>query len=199
MYGTLNTLDNLIQKFASLPGVGKKTAERLAYGIVISSDESVDAFIKALSDAKEKIHFCPICQSLTDMPVCSVCADENRDHSIVCVVEDPKVVLAMEKVREFNGTYHVLHGAISPSHGVTPDKLKITELVKRVSDGGIREVILATNSTFAGDTTAMYIAQMLKPFNVKITRLGYGIPVGADLEYADSITLFKALEGRREF
>lgn len=199
MYGTLNTLDTLIERFASLPGVGKKTAERLAYGIVISSDENVDAFIKALSDAKEKIHFCPVCQSLTDMPICSVCADESRDHSTVCVVEDPKVVLAMEKVREFNGTYHVLHGAISPSHGVTPDKLKIAELTKRVSDGGIREVILATNSTFAGDTTAMYIAQMLKPFDVKITRLGYGIPVGADLEYADSITLFKALEGRREF
>ncbi len=196
---TLRTLDALTQKFASLPGVGKKTAERLAYGVVISSPEYAEDFAKAILEAKEKIHFCPVCQSLTDTPLCSVCSDETRDHSVVCVVEDPKVVLAMEKVREFNGTYHVLHGAISPSHGITPDKIKIAELISRVEKGDVKEVILATNSTFAGDTTAMYIAQQLKKYDVKITRLGYGIPVGADLEYADSITLFKALEGRREF
>ncbi len=196
---TLKTLETLTEKFASLPGVGKKTAERLAYGVVISSPEYAGEFAKAILDAKEKIHFCPICQSLTDAELCSVCSDETRDSSVICVVEDPKVVLAMEKVREFNGTYHVLHGAISPSHGITPDKIKIAELISRVEKGNVKEVILATNSTFAGDTTAMYIAQQLKNFDVKITRLGYGIPVGADLEYADSITLFRALEGRREF
>ncbi len=196
---SLETLDNLTEKFAALPGVGKKTAERLAYGVVISPDGYVDEFIKALSDAKERIHFCPECQSLTDMPLCSVCSDENRDRSVICVVEDPKVVLAMEKVREYNGLYHVLHGAISPSHGITPDKIKIAELIARVETGEVKEVVLATNSTFAGDTTAMYIAGQLKKYDVKVTRLGYGIPVGADLEYADSITLFKALEGRREF
>ncbi len=196
---TIKTLDSLTEKFAALPGVGKKTAEKLAYGVIVSPAEYVNEFIKALNDAKEKIHFCPECQSLTDMPVCPVCSDESRDHSVICVVEDPKVVLAMEKVREFNGTYHVLHGAISPSHGITPDKIKIPELIERVEKGDIKEVILATNSTFAGDTTAMYIASQLKKYDVKVTRLGYGIPVGADLEYADSITLFKALEGRREF
>lgn len=198
MYGNITTLDLLIEKFASLPGVGKKTAERMAYGIVTADAEKVAEFARALTDAKEKIHLCPICQSLTDKEICNVCADEYRDHSVICVVEDPKVVLSMEKVREFNGTYHVLHGAISPSHGITPDKLKLDELVERVDAGGIKEVIIATNATFAGDATAMYISQLLKPYPVKITRLAFGIPVGADLEYADSVTLFRALEGRRE-
>ena len=198
MYGNITTLDILIEKFASLPGVGKKTAERMAYGIVTADAEKVTEFARALTDAKEKIHLCPICQSLTDKDICNVCLDEYRDHSVVCVVEDPKVVLSMEKVREFNGTYHVLHGAISPSHGITPDKLKLDELVARVEEGGIEEVIIATNATFAGDATAMYISQLLKPYPVKITRLAFGIPVGADLEYADSVTLFRALEGRRE-
>lgn len=198
MYGNITTLDILIEKFASLPGVGKKTAERMAYGIVTADAEKVTEFARALTDAKEKIHLCPICQSLTDKDICNVCSDEYRDHSVVCVVEDPKVVLSMEKVREFNGTYHVLHGAISPSHGITPDKLKLDELVARVEEGGIEEVIIATNATFAGDATAMYISQLLKPYPVKITRLAFGIPVGADLEYADSVTLFRALEGRRE-
>ncbi len=198
MYGNITTLDLLIEKFASLPGVGKKTAERMAYGIVTADAEKVAEFARALTDAKEKIHLCPICQSLTDKEICNVCSDEYRDHSVICVVEDPKVVLSMEKVREFNGAYHVLHGAISPSHGITPDKLKLDELVERVEEGGIKEVIIATNATFAGDATAMYISQLLKPYPVKITRLAFGIPVGADLEYADSVTLFRALEGRRE-
>ena len=199
MYGNLNTLDKLIEQFASLPGVGRKTAERLAYAVAISGGDRIDEFVRALTATKENIHFCPECQSLTDKPLCSVCSDEDRDHSVICVVEDPKVVLSMEKVREFNGTYHVLHGSISPSHGITPDKIKIKELLNRVARGGIREVILATNSTFAGDSTAMYIAQKLQPYGVRVTRLGYGIPIGADLEYADSVTLSKALEGRRDF
>ena len=199
MYGNLNTLDKLIEQFASLPGIGRKSAERLAYAIAISDGARIDEFIASLAATKENIRFCPVCQSLTDMPLCRVCADEGRDHSVICVVEDPKVVLSMEKVREFNGTYHVLHGSISPSHGITPDKLKIKELIERVAKGGIREVILATNSTFSGDSTALYIAQKLQPYGVRVTRLGYGIPIGADLEYADSVTLSKALEGRRDF
>ncbi len=199
MYGSIESLDRLIEKFASLPGVGKKTAERLAYGLIMSSSENVQDFAEVMLTAKNGIHFCPVCQSLTDKEVCPVCADGFRDHSLICVVEDPKVVLSLEKMKKFNGVYHVLHGSISPSHGMTPDKLKIGELLERVAAGGIKEVILATNATFAGDTTALYIAQLLKEYDVKTTRLAYGIPVGADLEYADSITLFKALEGRREF
>lgn len=199
MYGTIESLDRLIEKFAALPGVGKKTAERLAYGLIMSSEENVKSFADAMTAAKANIHLCPVCQSLTDKDMCPVCANEARDHSVICVVEDPKIVLALEKMRQFSGVYHVLHGSISPTHGMTPDKLKIAELVERVAKGDIREVILATNATFAGDTTALYISQLLKEYNVKITRLAYGIPVGADLEYADSITLLKALEGRRDF
>jgi len=199
MYGTIESLDRLIEKFAALPGVGKKTAERLAYGLIMSSEENVKSFADAMTAAKANIHLCPVCQSLTDKDMCPVCANEARDHSVICVVEDPKIVLALEKMRQFSGVYHVLHGSISPTHGMTPDKLKIAELEERVAKGDIREVILATNATFAGDTTALYISQLLKEYNVKITRLAYGIPVGADLEYADSITLLKALEGRRDF
>jgi len=199
MYGTIESLDRLIEKFASLPSVGRKTAERLAYGLIMSSEENVKAFADAMINAKTNIHLCPVCQSLTDRDLCTVCSNDARDHSVICVVEDPKVVLSLEKVRQFSGVYHVLHGSISPTHGITPDKLKIAELIERVEKGGIREVILATNSTFSGDTTALYISQLLKDHNVKVTRLAYGIPVGADLEYADSVTLLKALEGRREF
>lgn len=199
MYGTIESLDRLIEKFASLPGIGKKTAERLAYGLLLTPDENVKAFSDAMLSAKEKIHLCPVCQSLTDKELCPVCANEARDHSVICVVEDPKVVLSLEKVRQFSGVYHVLHGSISPTHGITPDKLKIAELVQRVAKGDVREVIIATNATFSGDATALYISGLLKEYGVKITRLAYGIPVGADLEYADSITLLKALEGRREF
>lgn len=199
MYGNIESLDRLIEKFASLPGVGKKTAERLAYGLIMMPEENVKAFSDAMLNAKEKIHLCPICQSLTDKEMCSVCANEARDHSVVCVVEDPKIVLSLEKMRQFSGVYHVLHGSISPTHGITPDKLKIAELIARVAKGDIREVILATNATFSGDATALYISRALKEYDVKVTRLAYGIPVGADLEYADSITLLKALEGRREF
>lgn len=199
MYGNIELLDRLIEKFASLPGVGKKTAERLAYGLIMMPEENVKAFSDAMLNAKEKIHLCPICQSLTDKEMCSVCANEARDHSVVCVVEDPKIVLSLEKMRQFSGVYHVLHGSISPTHGITPDKLKIAELIARVAKGDIREVILATNATFSGDATALYISRALKEYDVKVTRLAYGIPVGADLEYADSITLLKALEGRREF
>lgn len=199
MYGNIESLDRLIEKFASLPGVGKKTAERLAYGLIMTPAENVKAFSDAMLNAKERIHLCPVCQSLTDKEMCSVCANEARDHSVICVVEDPKIVLSLEKMRQFSGVYHVLHGSISPTHGITPDKLKIAELIARVAKGDVREVILATNATFSGDATALYISRALKEYDVKITRLAYGIPVGADLEYADSITLLKALEGRREF
>ena len=194
----IEALQKLAEQFARLPGIGKKSAMRLAFSILELSDEEAQSFANTIIEAKEKVHLCPVCQSLTDKELCSVCANEARDHSVICVVEDPKVVLSLEKVRQFSGVYHVLHGSISPTHGITPDKLKIDELTERVARGGIREVILATNATFSGDTTALYISQLLKDYDVKITRLAYGIPVGADLEYADSITLLKALEGRRE-
>lgn len=181
-----------------MEGVGKKTAMRMAFSVLELEMEDAEAFAASILDAKQKIHLCPICQNLTDKDVCSICADENRDHGLVCVVTDAKTVIAMEKVREFKGVYHVLHGLISPMNGVTPDHLKIKELLARVGEGEIDEVIVATNPTVEGEATAMYLSKLLRPIGVKVTRLAYGVPVGADLEYADEVTLFRALEGRRE-
>ena len=161
------------------------------------SDEEAAEFAQAIIDAKEKIHLCPICQNITDRDVCPVCADETRDKRTVCVVSDAKVVMSMEKVREYRGLYHVLHGVISPMNGTTPDKLKIKELLERIDAGEIKEVIVATNPTVEGEATAMYLSRLLKNFDVKVTRLAYGVPMGSDLEYADEITLYRALEGRR--
>lgn len=194
----MESLSVLAENFGRLEGVGKKTAMRMAFSILDLEKEDAEAFAKAILDAKEKIHLCPICQNLTDKDICSVCADGERDRSLVCVVTDPRTVLAMERVREFRGTYHVLHGLISPMNGVTPDKLKIRELLARVEEGEIGEVIIATNPTVEGEATAMYLSKLLRPLGVNVTRLAYGVPVGADLEYADEITLFRALEGRRE-
>ncbi len=194
----MESLSVLAENFGRLEGVGKKTAMRMAFSILDLEKEDAEAFAKAILDAKEKIHLCPICQNLTDKDICSVCADGERDRSLVCVVTDPRTVLAMEKVREFRGTYHVLHGLISPMNGITPDKLKIRELLARVEEGEIGEVIIATNPTVEGEATAMYLSKLLRPLGVNVTRLAYGVPVGADLEYADEITLFRALEGRRE-
>ena len=195
----IESLQLLAEKFGRLEGVGKKTAMRMAYSVLELEQEDAEAFAKAILDAKEKIHLCPICQNLTDREVCSICADENRDHSIICVVTDPRAVIAMEKVRDYDGVYHVLHGLISPINGITPDRLKIRELLARVGDGEVGEVIVATNPTVEGEATAMYLSKLLKPLGICVTRLAYGVPVGADLEYADEITLFRALEGRREF
>ena len=194
----IESLRLLAEKFGRLEGVGKKSAMRMAFSVLELDEADAKAFADAILDAKAKIHLCPVCQNLTDRELCPVCADEERDASVICVVSDPKTVLAMEKVREFRGTYHVLHGLISPMNGITPEQLKIKELLSRVGSGEVGEVIVATNPTVEGEATAMYLSRLLKPFGVRVTRLAYGVPVGADLEYADEITLFRALEGRRD-
>ena len=194
----IEALQKLSEQFARLPGIGRKSAMRLAFSILELSDEEAQSFANTIIEAKEKVHLCPVCQSLTDKEVCSVCNDLSRDKSIIMVLEDTKAVLSMEKVREYRGLYHVLHGVISPMNGITPDKLKIKELLSRIADDEVKEIIIATNPTVEGEATAMYLAKLLKPFEIKITRLAYGIPVGADLEYADEITLYRAIEGRRD-
>ena len=194
----IQSLQLLAEKFGRLEGVGRKTAMRMAFSVLELPDEDAHAFAQAIIDAKEKIHLCPVCQNLTDREICNICSDETRDQALVCVVTDPRTVIAMEKVREFRGVYHVLHGLISPMNGVTPEQLKIKELLARISEGEISEVIVATNPTVEGEATAMYLSKLLRPLGIRVTRLAYGVPVGADLEYADEITLFRALEGRRE-
>ena len=194
----IESLQNLAEQFGKLGGVGRKSALRMAFSVLDMTDEEAVEFAKAIVDAKERIHLCPICQNLTDRERCYVCDDETRDRSTICVVSDPKTVIAMERVREFRGTYHVLHGLLSPLNGMTPDKLKIKELLTRIGEGEVREVIVATGGDVEGETTAMYIARLLRPLDVKVTRLAFGISVGTDIEYADEVTLFRALEGRRE-
>ena len=194
----IESLRNLAEKFGRLEGVGKKTAMRMAFSVLELDVEEAEDFARAILDAKEKIHLCPICQNLTDRELCPICADEERDRSVICVVTDARTVLAMEKVREYRGTYHVLHGLISPMNGITPEQLKIKELLARVATGEVGEVIVATNPTVEGEATAMYLSRLLQPFGVRVTRLAYGVPVGADLEYADEVTLYRALEGRRD-
>lgn len=194
----IESLERLAEQFARLEGIGKKSAMRMAFSVLEMSADDVEAFARALIDAKEKIHFCPVCQNLTDRDRCPVCDDAQRDKSTICVVSDPKTLLAMEKVREYRGVYHVLHGVISPMNGVTPDKLKIKELLARVGEGGVEEIIVATDPTVEGEATALYLAKLLRPLGVRVTRLAYGVPVGADLEYADEVTLCRALEGRRD-
>ena len=194
----IESLQVLADKFGSLPGVGKKTALRMAYSVLDLPLEEAESFAKAIIDAKEKIHLCPICQNLTDREVCSVCDDLGRDKSVICVVEDARDVASMEKVREYRGLYHVLHGVISPMNNITPDKIKIAELLARLSDDTVKEIIVATNPTVEGEATAMYISKLIKPLGIKVSRLAYGMPVGGDLEYADEVTLYRALEGRRD-
>ena len=194
----IESLQVLADKFGSLPGVGKKTALRMAYSVLDLPLEEAESFAKAIIDAKEKIHLCPICQNLTDREVCSVCDDLGRDKSVICVVEDARDVFSIEKVREYRGLYHVLHGVISPMNNITPDKIKIAELLARLSDDTVKEIIVATNPTVEGEATAMYISKLIKPLGIKVSRLAYGMPVGGDLEYADEVTLFRALEGRRD-
>ena len=194
----IESLVRLSERFAMLEGVGKKTAMRMAFSVLDMEEEDARTFAEAILDAREKIHLCPICQNLTDRERCPICDDPERDRALICVVSDPRAVFAMEKVREFRGVYHVLHGLISPMNGVTPDRLKIRELLSRVGEGEVEEVIVATNPTVEGEATAMYLSKLLKPLGVRVTRLAYGVPVGADLEYADEITLFRALEGRRD-
>ena len=195
----IESLQKLAEQFGRLQGVGRKSAMKMAFSVLDMTNEEAEEFASAILDAKAKIHLCPICQNLTDKEICPICADLQRDRKTVCVVSDPRVVIAMEKVREYKGIYHVLHGVISPMNGITPDKLKIKELLARLGDGEIEEVIVATNPTVEGEATAMYISRLLKPMGIKVTRLAYGVPMGSDLEYADEITLFRAIEGRRDF
>ena len=194
----IESLQILAEKFARLQGVGRKSAMRMAFSVLELDEEAARDFADAIVDAKTKRHKCPVCGNLTDKDVCYVCSDLSRDTGVICVVEDVKALMSIEKVREFKGTYHVLGGALSPVNGITPDKLSVKELLERVAKDDVREVIVATNPTQDGEVTAMYISKYLKPLGVKVTRLAYGIPVGADLEYADEITLGRALEGRRD-
>lgn len=188
----------LIDELSKLPGVGNKTAQRLAFYILNMPLSEVEQLSAAITNAKMNVKYCRVCCNITDSDVCSICSNTKRDSSIICVVEDPKDVVAMEKTREFKGLYHVLNGAISPMEGIGPEEIKIKELLKRVGENEIKEIILATNPNIEGEATAMYISRLLKPLGVKVTRIAHGIPVGGDLEYADEVTLMKALEGRRE-
>lgn len=188
----------LSEQFAKLPGIGMKTAQRLAYAVMSMSDSDAKQFSEAIMAVKTDVGYCKVCQNLTEFEVCPVCNDKDRNQSIICVVETPKDVSAFERTNEYGGTYHVLHGLISPINGVGPDDIKIRELLDRVSAGNVDEIIMATNPTVEGEATAMYIAKLLKPLGVKVTRLAFGIPVGGHLEYADEVTLFKALENRSE-
>ena len=191
-------LEKLQEQFERLPGIGKKTAGRLAYYILSRGDAEAKAFADAILEAKEKIHYCKCCQNLTDLELCPVCTDADRDKSSICVVEDPRDVMAFERTREYNGLYHVLHGVISPMDGIGPDNLHIKELMARLASDEVKEVIMATNPTVEGEATASYISRLIRPMGIKVSRLAYGIPVGGDLEYADEITLSRALEGRNE-
>ena len=191
-------LQDLADQFARLPGIGGKTAQRLAFHVLSLPMDEAQSFADAILNAKKEVHTCPVCQNLTDREVCPICDDEMRDKSVICVVAEPKDVIAMERSREFNGVYHVLHGVISPLNHVTQDDIKIRELLHRVGRGDVREVIMATNPDTEGEATAMYISRLLRPMEVKVTRLAYGVPVGSQLEYADEVTLSRALEGRQE-
>lgn len=192
-------LEVMIEAFRRLPGVGRKSAERMAFGVLDMSDDETQRFLSAIADAKSSIHICSECGNITSDELCPICADEKRDRSILCVVEDSKAVISFEKIKEFNGIYHVLGGVISPRNGKSPLDLNISSLPARISENGVKEVMIATNATVEGETTAMYLSRIIKPLGVKITRLAYGIPVGADIEYADKLTLLRAIEGRREF
>ena len=192
-------LEKMVEQFARLPGIGHKTAQRLAFFVLSLPENEVEQFAQAILEANRSSALCPVCQNLTEGEgLCPICASEKRDGSVVCVVADPKHVIAMERAREYHGTYHVLHGVLSPMNGVGPDDLYIKSLLDRVAQGEIQEVIMATNPDTEGEATAMYLSRMLKPFGVKVTRLAYGVPVGGHLEYADDATLMRALEGRRE-
>ena len=194
----IEAIQRLAEQFGRLTGVGRKTAIRMAFSVIELDSEAAQEFADAIIEAKKKIHECPICGNLTDAEICSVCRDEQRNKKLICVVEDVRAVMSLEKVREFNGVYHVLGGVISPINGITPDKIRFKELIERVGGDDVKEVIIATNPTPDGEVTAMYISKYLKPLGIKVTRLAYGIPVGADLEYADEVTLGRALEGRRD-
>ncbi|MBQ7329061.1 MAG: recombination protein RecR [Oscillospiraceae bacterium] len=191
-------LQDLADQFARLPGIGGKTAQRLAFYVLGLPQEEAQSFADAILEAKRTVHTCPVCQNLTDREVCPICDDPARNRGLICVVAEPKDVIAMERSREFNGVYHVLHGVISPLNHITQDDIRVKELLQRVAAGGVSEVIMATNPDTEGEATAMYISRLLRPMEIKVTRLAYGVPVGSQLEYADEVTLSRALEGRQE-
>ena len=192
----VEALSRLVEQFMKIPSVGRITAQRMAFHVLNLSKEDAENFANAIMDAHDKIHKCSVCFNLTEGELCPVCSNPKREKGLICVVEGPRDVIAIERTREYSGVYHVLHGVISPMNGIGPEQITVKELVARVAGGEITEIIMATNPTVEGDTTAMYVAKLLKPFEVKVTRLAYGIPVGADLEYADDVTLMRALEGR---
>ena len=193
------SLNRLINELGKLPGIGGKTAQRLAFHVLSLSDREAEALASAIMEAKQTLHYCSVCGNLTDREVCGICSDESRDSSVICVVETPQDVMAMERIREFRGTYHVLHGAISPAEGIGPSDINLKSLIERLQKSDdVKEVIIATNPNIEGEATAMYVARLLKPAGIKVTRIAHGIPVGGDLEYADEVTLLKAMEGRRE-
>ena len=188
----------LIEEFSKLPGIGKKTAQRLAFFVLDSDISEARSLAEAIVNAKEKTKYCSICSNITDIDPCLICRNTKRSEEVICVVEDPKDIIALERIQEFNGTYHVLHGSISPMEGIGPDQIKIKELLARLHTDKVKEIILATNPNIEGEATAMYISKLIKPLGIRVTRIAHGIPVGGDLEYADEVTLAKALEGRRE-
>ena len=192
------SIEKLIEAFERLPSIGNKTAARLAFHILDASEEETNEFINAITNAKKNLKYCSDCFNISDTEPCNICGNPARDHSIICVVEDVRDVVAMERTHEFKGVYHVLHGSISPMNGIGPDDIKIKELLARLMEGEVKELILATNPRVEGEATAMYISKLVKPLGVKVTRIAHGIPVGGDLEYTDEVTLGKALEGRRE-
>jgi len=191
-------VSKLIEGFMKLPGIGPKTAARLAFFVLNMKEDDVLDLAKALVNAKRQLHYCSVCNNITDLDPCHICRDKRRDGSIICVVQEPRDVVAMEKTREFEGYYHVLQGAISPMDGIGPEDIRIPDLLKRLGDEQVKEVILATNPNIEGEATAMYISRLIKPFGIRVTRIAHGLPVGGDLEYADEVTLTKALEGRRD-
>ena len=191
-------IDRLINEFSKLPGIGRKTAQRLAFHVINMDIKDVTGLSKALVDVKNEIKYCSVCCNISDTEVCPICANSHRDPSTICVVEDPRDVAAMERTKDYSGRYHVLNGVISPMDGIGPDMLNIKELISRLGDGSVKEIIMATNLTIEGEATAMYISRLVKPMGIKVTRIAHGLPVGGDLEYADDVTISKALEGRRE-
>ena len=192
------SLETLIDRFASLPGIGRKSAQRLAFHVLALPDAEAEAFANAITEAKASVHCCRICQNLTEGEVCAICESDRRDKGTICVVSEPRDVLSIERGHEYNGTYHVLHGVLSPMNHVGPDDIRIKELLIRAAENDVEEVIMATNPDTEGEATAMYISRLLKPFKIKVTRLAYGIPVGSNLEFADDATLNRAIEGRTE-
>ena len=194
----VEAISRLVNQLSKLPGIGRKTAQRQAYHIISQPEEQVRELAVAIFNGKKQVHFCPVCGNFTDVDPCNICSDSNRRRDVICVVKDPRDVNAMERMRDYSGLYHVLHGVISPMDGVGPDDIRIRELMTRLSDGEVQEVVLATNPDVEGEATAAYIARLIKPMGVKVSRIAHGVPVGGELEYTDEVTLLRAFQGRRE-